>query len=312
MFNLPDHTIGDAWYIVSEGVAHCYFCTSSEPDPDWHWDIGHAVSRDLRDWEYVGLALKRGTEREWDSQTLSTGSVINRDGRFWMAYSAIRSGENPPSRKVHRVGMAVSDDLHSWTKHELNPVNERDPRLYERLGPVHHAYGQWRDPFLYDDGESVYQYVCARSKSTDWDSRGAIGMAASRDMVTWQVGPPVEVGRIATELEVPQIYHTGGRYYLVFCTSLSRLVPFFKSGSPRHRFRSADYSMVADSPVGPFRMHGTGEIVPTNARVKPYASRLVDWEGSWYMMGTVRDSGTNFISDPIPVALDDTGVHAKT
>ncbi|MDE2994031.1 MAG: glycosyl hydrolase family 32, partial [Chloroflexota bacterium] len=137
MFTLPGYTIGDAWLAVSDGVAHCFFCTSPPPDADWHWDIGHAVSRDLVHWEYVGFALERGAGEAWDSQTLSTGSVLAWNGRFWMAYSALRRNENPPTRKVHRVGLAISDDLYAWTKYEHNPVNERDPRLYERLGPVH-------------------------------------------------------------------------------------------------------------------------------------------------------------------------------
>ena len=310
MFRLPGHTIGDSWYIVHEGVAHCFFCTSPEPDADWHWDIGHAVSDDLLNWDYVGRALARGPDGEWDSQTLSTGSVIHRDGRFWTAYSALRSGENPPSRKVHRVGIAVSDDLYDWAKLERNPVNERDPRHYERLGPVQRAFGQWRDPFLYDDGDLVYQYVCARSKSADRERRGAFGMATSRDMVTWQVGPALEVGPIANELEVPQLYHIGQLYYLVFCTTPSRLVPSFKRRFPGHSFRKVDYSMVGDSPMGPFRMHGTGEVLAEDAPVAPYASRLVRWDGRWVMMGTVREGGSSSLCDPIPVVADDTGIHA--
>ena len=38
MFKLPGQTIGDTWYVVRDGVAHCFFCTSPEPDADWHWE----------------------------------------------------------------------------------------------------------------------------------------------------------------------------------------------------------------------------------------------------------------------------------
>ena len=114
MFRLPGFTIGDSWFVVRDGVAHGFFCTSPEPRPSWNWDIGHVVSRDLVHWEFLGFALERGAGESWDSQTLSTGSVLAWKGRFWMAYSALRRGENPPTRKVHRVGLAVSDDLYSW------------------------------------------------------------------------------------------------------------------------------------------------------------------------------------------------------
>ena len=254
MFSLPGSTIGDAWFAVCDGVAHCFFCTSPAPDAGWHWDIGHAVSGDLVHWQYVGLALERGAGESWDSQTLSTGSVLAWKGRFWMAYSAVRRHENPITRTVHRVGLAVSDDLYSWTKYEHNPVNERDPRLYERLGPVHKAYGQWRDPTLFDAGDRVYQYVCARSKSPDRNRRGTVGLATSRDMRTWQVEPPLQVDSIATEIEVPQVYRIDGRYYLLFCTSTNRLLPAFKRRFPGHPFRNADFSMVGESPLGPFHL----------------------------------------------------------
>lgn len=227
-----------------------------------------------------------------------------------MAYSAIRRGENPPTRKVHRVGIAVSDDLYHWTKHEGNPVNERDPRHYERLGPVRKAYNQWRDPFLFDAGDKVYEYVCARSRSVDRDRRGAFGIATSLDMVTWQVGPALQVDPIATELEVPQVYYIEGRYYLIFCTTVSRLVPSFKRRFPSHHFRRADYSMVGGSPLGPFKMHGTGEIIAEETTLTPYASRLVQWVDGWVMMGTVRENGSPCICDPIPIVADETGIHA--
>ncbi len=228
MFSLPGHTIGDAWFAVNDSVAHCFFCTSPEPDADWHWDIGHAVSRDLVRWEYVGLALERGADESWDSQTLSTGSVLAWNGCFWMAYSALRRHENPPTRKVHRVGLAVSDDLYTWTKYEHNPVNERDPRHYERLGPVHKAYGQWRDPFLFPAGDRVYQYVCARGKFPDRHRRGTVGLASSRDMRTWQVEPPLHVDPIATELEVPQVYRIAGA---TICSSAPRPTAYSRRSS---------------------------------------------------------------------------------
>ncbi|MCY3911905.1 MAG: hypothetical protein OXG43_01505 [Chloroflexi bacterium] len=310
MFSLPGFSIGDSWFVVSDGVAHGFFCTSPEPRPSWNWDIGHAVSRDLVHWDFLGFALERGGGESWDSQTLSTGSVLAWKGRFWMAYSALRRNENPPTRKVHRVGLAVSDDLYSWTKCESNPVNERDPGLYERLGPVHKAFGQWRDPFLFEVDDRVFQLVCARSKHPDRGRRGAVGLATSPDMRAWQVRAPLDVDPIATEIEVPQVYRIDGRYFLLFCTSADRIVPWFRRRFPSHAFRNADFSMVSASPLGPFRIHGTGEVLPPDAPVQPYASRLIMWQGQWVMLGTATVDGTRCICDPIPVVATETGIRA--
>lgn len=112
-------------------------------------------------------------------------------------------------------------------------------------------------------------------------------------------------------MEVPQVYAIAGRYYLVFCTRDFWLSPSFKSRFPGHAFRSTDYSMVGDSPFGPFRLHGTGEIMPTAPPSPWYASQLVSFEGEWSLLGTVTDeAGRTSISDPVPVTADETGLHA--
>ena len=69
--------------------------------------------------------------------------------------------------------------------------------------------------------------------------------------------------------------------------------------------------MVGDSPFGPFRLHGTGEIMPTATSSSRYASQLVHFEGEWFLLSTVRDHvGQTAVSDPIPVVADETGIHA--
>ena len=311
MFSLPGHTIGDAWFVVHQGTAHCFFCTSQKPDPSWHWDIGHAVSEDLYQWRYLGIALQRGGGEAWDSQTLSTGSVAIYDGRFWMAYSGLRRGENRPTRKVHRVGLAVSDDLIRWQKHGSKPVSERTPHLYERLGPASGAFGQWRDPYLLVDGDCIYHLVSARTRVADRSRRGGVGLAASTGMRHWRVKPPLVVPPIAWEIEVPQVYAIDGRYYLLCCAPAASLALWFTNQFPEHQFRDSDYAMVGEGLTGPFVLHGTGEIVPVGVKNRPYASRLVHWQGAWYLLGTIRSGHEQYLSDPIPVLADDRGLRAS-
>jgi beta-fructofuranosidase len=122
--------------------------------------------------------------------------------------------------------------------------------------------------------------------------------------------PPLEHDRIAEEMEVPQVYAIDGHYYLVFCTHDYLLSPSFTSGFPGHGFRSTDYSMVGESPLGPCRIHGIGEIMREAAPPERYASQLVRHDVGWFLLGTVRYSdGRTAISDPAPVVADETGVH---
>ena len=149
----------------------------------------------------------------------------------------------------------------------------------------------------------------------DVTRRGTVGLAKSHDMRNWEMLPPLEHDRIAEEMEVPQVHYIDGLYYLVFCTISGHatlpdlLSPQFKSCFPGHRFRCTDYSMVGTSPLGPFRIHGTGEILPKVPSPWFYASQLVNFKGEWFLLGTGRDEKGSWISDPCPIFADETGVH---
>ena len=307
MFNLEGRRIGDAWYYATGDAVHVYFLTKPEGS-DTGLDIGHAVSRDLVSWEYLGFAMTRGAPGSWDDRNLATGSVIRRGGRYWMAFTGHKTGE---SLFVQRVGMAVSDDLVRWEKLPENPTSEADPAHYELVSTGQRTLTHWRDPFLLDTGDEVVQYVCARRTRGDTTTRGTIGLARSTDMRSWEALPPLEHEPIAEEMEVPQVYAIDGRHYLVFCTKDFWLSPSYKSRFPGHAFRSTDYSMVGDSPLGPFRLHGTGEIMAEASPSSWYASQLVCYEGEWFLLSTVTDDvDRTSISDPLPVTVDETGLHA--
>ena len=111
-------------------------------------------------------------------------------------------------------------------------------------------------------------------------------------------------------MEVPQVYEIGGRWYLIFCT-LGR----FLSAELAERFRGAvpqrsNFSMVGSSPFGPFRIHGTGQILSHPPNDYFYAAQLVNFRHEWYLLATVHDNVSERISDPVPVRGDESGVHA--
>ena len=178
MFTLEGRSIGDAWYYAADDAVHMYFLTKPEGS-EAGLDIGHAVSRVLVEWEFLGLALERGPPGSWDDRNLATGSVIRRGGRYWMAFTGHKMGE---PLFVQRVGMAVSDDLVRWEKLPENPTSEADPAHYELVSTGQRTLTHWRDPFLLDMGEAVLLYVCARRTHGDITARGTIGLARSADM----------------------------------------------------------------------------------------------------------------------------------
>ena len=80
---------------------------------------------------------------------------------------------------------------------------------------------------------------------------------------------------------MPQVYEIDGRWYLIFST----LGRFLSPGFAR-RFRGAvpersNFSMVGDSPFGPFHIHGTGQIVRHRPDDFFYAAQLVHFRKKW-------------------------------
>ena len=314
VYRQEGYDIGDAWYYAEGETVHlfCLLGTGGRSE------VAHLVSRDLRNWENAGYALRRGEAGSWDDLRLATGSVIRHQGTYWMAYTGHHSGDEP---MVQRVGMASSADLYRWTKLPQNPVSEASASHYELMATGKRPKVHWRDPFLLPADATlgtdagVLQLITARRKDGPVTSRGTVAVTRSRDLRNWEVLPPLRHDRIAEEMEVPQVYPIGGRWHLLFCTCSGHeripdlLDPAFKSRFPGHRFRCTDYSMVGDSPLGPFRIHGTGEVFAEAPAPWCYASQLVNFKGEWFLLATLGDASGTMISDPYPIVADETGIH---
>ena len=313
MYTHEGHTMSDAWYFVDSKTDTIHMFYLAWTLEDGRPFVGHAVSRDLVNWQRLTPALRTGPSGSWDDLRICTGSVIERGGRYWMAYSATSLTDSSlddiwAQHRVQRVGMAISDDLVTWRKLPENPTLQSSSPYYEQMGSGQRKMVHWRDPFLYDDGDAVYQLICARGVEGDVATRGTVALVHSTDMRTWEVLPPLEHNRITEEMEVPQLYRIGERWYLVFVT-LGRLL----STSFAERFggqvpERTNLSMVGDSPFGPFRIHGTGQIVRHPPDASFYAAQLVPLRGQWYLLAT-EDSER--ISNPVSVYADETGVHER-
>jgi beta-fructofuranosidase len=303
----PGHHIGDSWYYVEEATIHCYYLTCPDSvERHTAWDIGHATSTNLVDWDIQPLALRKGPPGSYDGRCPATGSVLRFDDRYWLAYTGNWDGPEPT------VALAVSDDLFHWEKLAENPVTRLDPVHYDdvpRRPP--RDWLHWRDPFLFKYRHDVYHYVCANTNQGPIDGRGTLGLAKTSDMVHWQVLPPPRVDSVCTELECPQVHQVGRRVYLIFSAA-----PEFFSQAFQERYADtlqglSSYAMVGDSIFGPFHIHGSGQIISPDYPVQPYANQLVFWQGEAYLLGTVWNDEQDYICDPIPVEFTATGIRTS-
>lgn len=296
--------LGDTWYYVEGDTIHCFYLTCPESvERHTAWDIGHATSTNLIDWEIQDLILCKGDPDSYDGRCPATGSVLRVDDRYWLAYTGNWNGPQPT------VALAVSDDLFRWEKLAANPVTSINPAYYDdipRRPP--RDWLHWRDPFLFEHEGTVYHYVCANTNKGPIDERGTLGLAKTNDMVHWEVLPPPEIDPVCTELECPQVYKVNGLYYLLFSSAPEFFSQAFQEQHADVLQGLSSYAMVGQSWFGPYHIHGSGQIIPPDYPITPYANQLVFWQGQAYLLGTVWNDEQDFICDPIPIEFTETGI----
>jgi beta-fructofuranosidase len=270
--------------------------------------IGHAVSADLRSWTVLPDALRPGPEGAWDDLATWTGSVISRDGRWYMLYTGISRADRG---LIQRIGLAVSDDLITWHKHPGNPVLEADGRWYELLDLNTWRDQSWRDPWLYHDpGDGAFHVlITARAAAGAPDGRGVIGHARSDDLVHWEVLPPLTVPGEFAQVEVPQLIQLGGRWHILFSA-------LAEDHSTQRRSRlgpgqDGTFTYSSATPAGPY--HATA--APVAACDGPlgtlYAGKLVEAApGEWRFLAFRMDKDGAFtgeLTDPLPLSQEHNG-----
>jgi beta-fructofuranosidase len=270
--------------------------------------IGHAVSTDLLNWRDEGEVLAPGKSGEWDDLSVWTGSVIRHGDVYCMLYTA-RSWADQGA--IQRIGLAQSDDLFHWEKHPKNPLMEADARYYEKFDDSGFMWESWRDPYLYYNSvdRQYYAFITARESEGELDERGCVGAARSSDLVGWEVLPPVCRPRKFADMEVPQLFEHGGRSYMLFSTN-----PFWYAESYRSEIDfepwEGDHYMVADSPLGEYRIVGDGILSRDNAHA--YASKIVPGPSgdpvllSWLSKLPGDDEFAGVLSHPHPISFDST------
>jgi beta-fructofuranosidase len=309
---LADKWIWDFW-LAQDGLDYHVFylqAPRSLGDPDlrhWNVSIGHAVSRDLRDWRVLPDALRPSPDSSdaFDNYTTWTGSVIRHQDVWYLFYTG---GKRSEEGLVQRIGLATSTDLIRWEKHPDNPLIVADRRWYELLDLDMWHDQAWRDPWVFRHPErgDFHALITARANHGPPDGRGVIGHAQSEDLIDWEVLPPVSEPSDFGHMEVPQLVGVEGRYCLLF--SVQGSVHSFRW---RRRTRQKPLTgvryLMTDNPLGPFHSIGDEPLVGDEIG-SLYAGKLVQRpEREWVMLITRMHApdGTfvGELSDPMPVVV---------
>ncbi len=319
MLRLPEDWVWDSWVADDGELYHLYYLQAPRAleDPTLRHTratIGHATSRDLTEWQVLGPTLGPSPAGGWDDLALWTGSTVRGDDGTWrLFYTALNTGRGHGLRD-QRVGVAVSEDLHRWSRVGDAPLVVPDPRWYQTLPEDPTASETWRDPFVFRDpgGDGWHMLVTARLRGTERYDDGVLAHARSSDLPTWEVQPPVSGDPAGFgQVEVPQVRVVGDRPVLVFTCH-----PEEQSEARRAEHGHFCTWSVAGEPggslLGPWDL---SRAVPFTAEPALFAAPLVQRrDGSWVLVGFRNQEPEGIFSfeiiDPVPVHVEAGGLVA--
>jgi beta-fructofuranosidase len=320
MLRLEDTYLWDSWIADDGELYHLYVLQSSRVlggpgDRHVSATIGHATSPDLVNWDYLGQCFGPA-DTGFDDLAIWTGSVV-REGDHWrLLYTAI----NTDGLHVfdQRIGSAVSDDLHNWTRVSAEPTLSPDPRWYKTLAqapppfetnlPLAGKSETWRDPLAIPDpgGDGWHLLVTARSAHAGRNDDGVVAHAYGPDLDHLELGPPLcEPGAGFGQLEVLQSKIIDGRAVLVFTCHPQEMTDRAKD----RLGHCCTWSLPSPGVLGPWDISlARGFVEHPDLFAAPLAQRR---DGSWVIIGfhNLEPKGIDAfeIVDPIPVTLDAEG-----
>ena len=289
--------------MADQGVYHAFYLQASRAlgDPDRRHrnvSVGHATSTDLKNWTIVEDALAISDSPAFDSYTTWTGSVVKKDDGTWMMFYTGTSRED--GGDVQSIGAATSDDLLKWTKVSSQSLVRADEKWYAKLDKSAWHDEAFRDPWVFKfspTDETWHMLVTARAKNGEPLDSGVMGHATSRDLINWQVEPPLSrVSAGFAETEVFQFEIVDGVPIVLFCCS--------------HRWISAERKLRETG--GVYSVATTPDLTDLDLSKAVcfdapglYAARLIrDFDGGWNLIGFWNEPNGTFVgelSDPIAV-----------
>lgn len=307
---LAGHWVWDFWFAVDGADVHVFFLHAPRTlgDPALRHvnaRIGHAVSRDLREWTVLPRPLPDSAPGAPDDLAQWTGSVVRDTAGGWhLFYTGLSTRDGGAAQ---RILVAGSPDLLDWQRDGM--VLEADPRWYEKLGPAGDEH--WRDPYVVRDAGTGrwHMLVTARVHSGPSDARGAVGHLSSPDLRDWTAHEPVYGPGDFRQLEVTQLLHLGGRWRVLFSAgpgdhSAARVA------RADHRPEGGTHYLSCEEPFGRYRLDRDPFLVGDPAS-RHYAGRMLEHGGRWWFFAWLEnDDAGRFVgelSDPMPVELDRDG-----
>lgn len=217
--------IWDNWFVHDGTQWHAFYLQLPKAvGPERRWkdndpykQVGHAISKNLFDWQDAGPALC-ALPNTWNDRHIATGSILRHESRWWMFFTGRgRNGDG--------VGVALSEDLTTW-KTEPQPLFPlADTFAKSGQAPFESTWeGQQRrwigisDPYVCPEPRDGWFYLvlCARVLDVPLEESGCLAVVRSRDLRHWEASGILAWPRCFERMETPQLWSHDGRWYLSF------------------------------------------------------------------------------------------------
>lgn len=283
----------DYWFAVDSDnkVYHAFYLQYPlDADPKrrhgYQW-IGHAISKDLRQWETVEDAL-RPIPNTFNDRGLATGSVVRDDNGVWvMLYTS--GGTN-----AHGFATAIckDQDARKWTK------------LPESLIPSSNTYrAEWKgelltlrplaDPYIHPEKIGGLWYLTINSfvlPLPNGKQQGGVLMMKSKDLRKWQPHKVVAwpgPNRF-DRCETTQTWEHSGKWYL----------SFGGAGTGKNMV------YMSDRFDGPYEEYSWSELKLPDGQYFYIGKQVRSFEGKDYFLAGI---GYARLSQPYPIKYDPNG-----
>ena len=240
-------SIGDVDVVFHDGVYHLFHLVL--PNHDY---IAHAISDNGLNWRRVENALFIGDPGSWDDLMLWTMHVTadpHNEGSWRMFYTGLSRRDQG---LVQRVGLAVSDDLYSWTKFDVNwedrrgrsdpdsikaerakqdslpssriVARQRDESVfplaaespyYESKVEKPREWISFRDPFFYHDSQHSWLLVAGRVNEGAFVRRGCVALMEETSPNHFESRPSLFAPMQYDDIEVPNLFRLDDDFYLL-------------------------------------------------------------------------------------------------
>jgi beta-fructofuranosidase len=292
-YSPPGYYVWDVWYLNRYEEVHAFHLVKRRPQPgDVQRDypinvnpLGHAISRNLLDWETLPALLAPDLANPHDDLQAWTGSAVWHEGQAHLFYTMRGSATQGREQKI---GVAHSCDLIHWERYAGNPVLTPDPLWYAtRDNPVPGVLDCRDLHVIPDPSGGWWGFFATRVHGSGLElaETSVVGCAHSADLIHWEQRPPAFAPKKYACIEAQDVFLLDGKWFML-CLTGNHYGNRGIWGDP-HLVNGTIYA-VSDRPEGPYHEMPDNALVAAKS-LGPISCRSVSFQNQLFLLYTDRE-----------------------